>query len=77
MKILWGLLWNSYNQADGFSQYLLYDNCRPLFFDTREEARHYARLKYGYIKERKDLRDEPHGWRMPIPVKIRSIQWEK
>jgi hypothetical protein len=25
---------------------------------------------YGFIADRADLRAEPHGWRMPLPIKL-------
>lgn len=41
-----------------------------MLFRTRTEARAYIRTKYGYLRERKDLQREPHGWMMPVPVKL-------
>ena len=38
-------------------------------FKTRSEARKYADKHYGYIKDRKDLREYPHFWRIPKPMK--------
>lgn len=68
----WALLWYSRNKLDGVQKHILRDrHCRPVIFKKRWEARDYANREYGYIKTRKDLREEPHGWRMPIPVKIK------
>jgi hypothetical protein len=40
-------------------------------FRTRREARAYAEQQFGYIRQRPDLRAEPHGWRMPQVVRVR------
>lgn len=42
----------------------------PLLFATRREASDYARDRFGYIATRKDLREAPHYWRMPKPVRV-------
>ena len=52
------------------------EHCRPIVFQCRSEARAFALKKYGYIKTRKDLRAEPHCWRMPVPVKLTGIVYE-
>jgi hypothetical protein len=71
---LWGALWRSENLLDGKREFLLYCDGLPALFNKREEARIFIKGKYGYIKERKDLQQEPHGWKMPIPVKVRVVQ---
>lgn len=38
----------------------------PLLFWTRSEARAYIAERYGYIRDRPDLRAAPHGWLMPV-----------
>lgn len=71
MANLWGLQWYSRNQLDGERRYLLWDGpAKPLLYRTRREARADALKRYGYIKSREDLRAEPHGWRLPIPVRV-------
>ena len=40
-------------------------------FPTRQAARDFNKAQYGYIKERGDLRAEPHGWKMPQVVKAK------
>lgn len=67
---LWGLLWHSRNRLNGLSEYIMWRSGRPLLFDTRADARRYAQAHYGYITQRADLRSEPHGWRLPRPVKV-------
>jgi hypothetical protein len=42
-----------------------------LTFKTRAAALAFINDRYGYIRDRADLRREPHGWRMPIPVRVR------
>lgn len=42
----------------------------PAMFNSRAEARAFIEDNFGYIRERKDLQDYPHGWKMPIPVRI-------
>ena len=68
--VRWGALWRSENNLDGIRKHLCYENGVPALFITRRQCRDWIKLKYGYIKERDDLREEPHGWRMPLPVKV-------
>lgn len=71
VKSGWGLLWRSENSIDGKNQHLMWHGGRPLFFDTRREARNYRTERYGYILSRPDLQTEPHGWRFPLVVKAK------
>ncbi len=81
--MVWGIQWRSCNKIDGKREYLLgclnkrADNVPPfvagyskMAFKSRKEAREYIKKNFGYIKNRSDLRAEPHGWKMPIPIKI-------
>ena len=61
----WGILWRN-----GDHKYLVHEQCVPRLFSTRQFARNYISLKYGYIKTRADLRSPPHNWRMPVAVKV-------
>ena len=70
MSNLWAAQWRSYNRKDGESRHLIHKDCLPKIFKTRRECRQYITVRYGYIKGRPDLRREPHGWRMPRPVKV-------
>ena len=71
MKVIrWSLLWSQSTILDGHKEHLVYENCIPVLFRTRKEARNFAKIKYGYIKERKDLRAEPHCWRIPTPIRV-------
>ena len=75
----WGLLWSSQNARDGKREYLLWNSASGvlLMFRTRQAARNFADSNYGYIKRSHDLRMEPHGWNMPRPVKLTTIEWTR
>ena len=68
--IRWGAMWHSSNRLNGVTEHLICMDCVPVIFGTRQQARGYIESLYGYIKTRKDLRVEPHGWRMPRPVRV-------
>jgi len=73
---MWGACWQSKNKRDGYQECLLWERHKQLaLFVTRREARAWIEKEFGYIKEREDLRREPHGWRMPIAVRV-TIQKE-
>jgi hypothetical protein len=69
--IRWGAEWRQRNRLDGETRYLI---CRtdlmPALFRTRREARALIEREYGFIRHRPDLRAEPHGWRMPVAVRV-------
>ena len=71
---LWMPLWKSSNRLDGKSRNLIKFHYkypgRVLAFSTRRECREFIEKHWGYIKFRKDLRAEPHGWRLPEAVKV-------
>lgn len=70
----WAVMWRCQNRMDGYRAWLLGSpdhQCRTLLFDTRAAAREFIAEKYGYIRTRPDLRREPHGWEMPMPVKVK------
>ena len=73
MSIHWGVEWHSKNRLDGDQRAIMWENCLPLMFPTRQLARDYIVRKYGYIRHRADLRREPHGWRMPQAVRVKVI----
>jgi len=70
MVCVWGLQWKSKNEIDGETKHIIHENLLPLLFKRKHQATIYARKRYGYIAKRKDLRADPHGWRMPKPVKL-------
>lgn len=75
-KILgfWGALWVEDNSLDGRTERLLCHEGLPAVFRTRRAAQDWIKLRYGYIATRPDLRREPHGWRMPKPVRIKITE---
>ena len=68
--IRWGALWHSKNQLDGVTEHLLCENLLPALFVSRRQCREWIEARYGYLKARRDLRGEPHGWRLPQPVRV-------
>jgi hypothetical protein len=70
----WAIKFRSRNRIDGYHEHFMFKpHCTPIVFRTRDEARAYIRGNYGYIRNRPDLRAEPHGWLAPIPVKVRVV----
>jgi len=67
---IWTAQWHSKNNLDGVTKYILQENFLPVLFKARKEAREYINNKYGYIRERPDLRAQPFGWRVPRAVKV-------
>ena len=68
----WAVLWRSDNRLDGRTRrFMLNGDWNPVLLRTRAEARQWVRKHYGYIAQRPDLQTEPHGWKMPLPVKVR------
>jgi hypothetical protein len=67
----WGVLWRSKSKKSGVCQHLLFNSSggATLFFKKRL-AVEWIKKEYGFIRTRADLRAEPHGWRMPVPVKV-------
>ncbi len=66
----WSVLWRSSNRLDGETRRVMWNAGNPLLFRTRAQALAYIKDRYGYIARRADLRREPHGWRMPLPVRV-------
>lgn len=67
----WAVLWRSKSKQSGVCQHLIFDlsGVVKLFFAKRL-AVEWIKKEYGFIRTRADLRAEPHGWRMPVPVKV-------
>jgi len=49
----------------------MWNGVYPLLYRTRAECRTAIEIMFGYFRERPDLRAEPHGWKMPRPVKVK------
>lgn len=71
----WAVLWRSASRATGRREHLIWSPAGGPYalFRTRAECRRFIEQEWGYIRERADLRAEPHGWRMPIPVRVRVV----
>lgn len=67
----WGALWHTKNKLSGVRKHIIFENCLPVMFVTKREIKAYIKEKYGYIATRKDLRVEPHCWRVPKPIKLK------
>ena len=68
---IWAAQWRSNNNLDGIRKHIIYENCKPALFRSRKECREFIESHYGYIAEREDLQEEPHGCQMPIPIKVK------
>lgn len=73
---MWAAEWYSYTVMEE-SKHLIHENGLPVLFRTKRESAAYIKERYGYIATRKDLRAEPHGWRMPKPIKVVIVALEK
>ena len=65
-RTAWAIVKRSVNRLDGDRGYLngtVQHPSRTQLFDTRREARKFIESKYGYWRNRQDLRAEPHGWK--------------
>lgn len=69
-KQFWTVLWRSQNQVDGKTESIQWEMGLPLLFTSRTATRAYIKHRWGYIAVRPDLHKEPHGWKMPIPIKV-------
>lgn len=69
--IRWAVKWRSYNEFAGKTEFFTCDGLNYVLFRTKKEAVQHIKNGYGYISEMRDLRVEPHGWRMPIPVRVK------
>ena len=70
--VRWGVMWRS-DSLSGRSRHLMYEKRIAVMFVTRREAREWIKKNYGYISESKVLKRVPHGWKMPVPVKVRVV----
>ena len=72
----WGVMWRS-DSAFQQSRHFMYEKRLPVMFVTRREAREWIKKNYGYVAQRPDLQGEPHGWKMPVPVKVRVVLFDQ
>lgn len=69
----WAIQHRSRNSVDGETTWL--EGCtdeqtRTLLFATKAAASTYIAKEHGYIARRPDLLAEPHGWTVPVPVRV-------
>jgi hypothetical protein len=69
-NVFWSALWRSNNKLHGKQESLIYRNRIVVLFRTRQEARNFINKEYGYIKQDAILMAEPHGWKIPIPIRV-------
>ena len=70
----WAVLWRSNNDLDGLVEHLVHRGRYPVTFRTRREARAWIVVNYDWLKRKPELRNEPHGWRMPSPIKVKVVE---
>ena len=67
----WAVKWRSECLLDGKTEYLLgAKSIPPMLYKTRTDARAFIKERYAYLRKRPDLQREPHGWKMPVAVKV-------
>ena len=72
--IRWAVLWRSDSALDGPQAHFLFNrDCMPQLFRTRQATRAWVQEHWGYLAKRPDLLAEPHGWKMPVPVRVSVI----
>jgi hypothetical protein len=79
----WAIKWSSENKLDGKSEHLIgrfpysggssVSGYSVAVFRTRQQARNHVDKHYSYIRGRKDLQAEPHGWRVPKVVEVSVV----
>ena len=72
-RLAWAVLIRRQNRLDGYVASFEGTPDHPsrvLLFHTRREARAHIETRYGYLRQRPDLRREPHGWLAPIPIRV-------
>lgn len=73
---MWAPEWRSNNHLDGRRRHLCLWHRHvgiefPTVFSSRRACRKFIEKHYGYIRNRRDLQQEPHGWRIPQAVKVK------
>jgi len=67
---MWGIKWISDCKLDGHTEYITGNTMGWDVFRTRAEARAFREKRYGYLRNRPDLKAEPFGWKMPQVIKV-------
>ncbi len=72
--VLWSVEFRSRTKLDGLTKYLIRESGVPVLFRSRAQACRFVDAKYGYLRGRDDLRNEPFGWMLPRPVRVTITQ---
>ena len=67
----WALLWRSENKRDGKDEHFMWVGSAPYLFPSRVFAEAHINSAWAYLKNRPDLKAEPHGWKMPKAVRVK------
>ena len=69
----WGVLWRSRGRDRGLRCHPIRDRHThtPILFKTKAAAQRWIKQNFGYIASRRDLRNAPHYWRMPVAVRVK------
>jgi hypothetical protein len=72
--VRWGVI-ERYNTPNHLAYVNFPDSYRgrhrcPALFPTRAAARAWIEDNWGYLRTRFDLKSAPHGWKMPVPVRV-------
>ena len=82
MTTAWAILWRNHAQTDGSPVFMgrhfsgaskcpdYLSGYAKLAFGTRAQARAFIAEKFSYIRSRPDIQRPPHGWKMPVAVKV-------
>jgi hypothetical protein len=79
----WAIEWRSQNKLDGETRHIVWQHvpglgqCDFRLFPTRKRCKEFIESMYSYIRRRPDLRREPHGLRMPRPVRVSVTRMRK
>ena len=66
----WGIKWRSASKLNGVTEHIVSLNLLPVLFKTRKQARRHIEDRFGYMRNRPDLRCEPHGWKIPVAIRV-------
>ena len=66
----WAVVWRSESKLDGKREHFMFTEGRVALFRSRRLARETMQKEWGYIKDRPDLRAEPHGWKLPTVRRV-------
>ena len=72
----WAIQWRSENRITGKSEFFTWERGVPVLFRTRKQARKHIKQRYGYIATTPSLKVEPHGWKMPRPMRV-EVKFEQ